>query len=158
MATCDFSRRRQAGFTYIGLMILVAIISLVSTAALQVGALTERRAAEEELLEIGAEIGAALGSYAKATPQGQVALPRTLQDLLRDRRYPQAMRHLRKLYVDPLTGKEEWGLVFAPDGSGITGVYSLSDAAPIKQGNFDGRFPGFNGKSSYRYWVFKSTS
>ncbi|HEY8102469.1 MAG TPA: type II secretion system protein [Burkholderiaceae bacterium] len=147
---------RSSGFTYIGLLILVAIISLVSTATLQVGAVQERRAAEEELLEIGAEYSQALASYAAASPPGQKRSPSTLQDLVRDRRFPTPRRHLRKIYADPLTGKTEWGLVMAPDGSGIIGIYSLSDAQPIKIANFETPNENFAKKTSYKFWVFKS--
>lgn len=149
-------RTRSGGFTYIGLLIMVAIISLVSTAALQVGAVQERRSAEEALLQIGAEYSQALASYAIASPPGQKRSPSTLQDLVRDRRFPTPRRHLRKIYADPITGKEEWGLVMAPDGSGIIGIYSLSDAQPIKIANFETPNENFAKKTSYRFWVFKS--
>lgn len=149
-------RKQSTGFTYIGLLIMIAVISLVSTATLQVGAIQERRAAEEELLAIGAEFSQALASYANASPPGQKRSPSTLQDLVRDRRFPAPRRHLRKVYADPLTGKEEWGLVTAPDGSGIVGIYSLSDATPIKIANFDTPNENFAKKTSYKFWVFKS--
>jgi type II secretory pathway pseudopilin PulG len=145
---------QAAGFTYLGLLILVAIISLASTATLQVGAIQERRAAEEELLEIGAEFSRALTSYANASLPGQKRAPSTLQELVTDRRFPIVRHHLRKIYADPLTGKQEWGLVMAPDGSGIIGVYSLSTGQPIKIANFDPPFEGFAKKKSYKYWVF----
>jgi type II secretory pathway pseudopilin PulG len=148
--------KRSDGFTYIGLLIMIAIISLAATATLQVGAIQERRAAEEELLEIGAEYGQALASYATASPPGQKRSPSTLQDLLRDRRFPVPRRHLRKIYPDPITGKEEWGLVMAPDNSGIIGIYSLSNAQPIKIANFETPNENFAKKTSYRFWVFKS--
>jgi type II secretory pathway pseudopilin PulG len=145
---------KQAGFTYLGMLILVAIISLVSATTIQVGAVLQRRDAEEELLEIGTEFRAALISYSAATPVGRAPRPASLQDLLKDPRFPTTRRHLRKIYADPLTGKEEWGILTAPDGSGVTGVYSLSDAKPIKIGNFESPYERFKGKTSYRFWVF----
>ena len=63
-----------------------------------------------------------LVSYANATPNGQVRVPRSLQDLLKDPRYPNPHRHLRKRYADPITGKDEWGTVPSLDGTGIIGV------------------------------------
>lgn len=144
----------SAGFTYVSVLILSAIISLTATAALQVGAIVERRTAEEELLAIGIEFRQALRSYALASPSGHPPLPRSLQDLLNDQRTPVLRRHLRKLYADPLTGRQEWGLVLAPDGSGITGIHSLSAAQPIKIGHFEPALQQLAGKSSYRHWVF----
>ena len=48
------ARAQQAGFTYLVLIILVAIIGMVGAASLKIGALLQRAAAEEELLDIGA--------------------------------------------------------------------------------------------------------
>jgi type II secretory pathway pseudopilin PulG len=147
--------RRQSGFTYLGVLITVAMISLIATATLQVGSIAQRRVAEEELLAIGTEFRAALLSYAESTPAGHLRSPKSLEDLLKDKRFSQTRRHLRKIYVDPLTGKAEWGLVMAPDGSGIIGIYSLSEDKPIKIGNFEPLYQSFSDKPSYRYWVFK---
>jgi type II secretory pathway pseudopilin PulG len=147
-------RRHNGGFTYVGILILVAIIGIASAATIQVGAVVQRRAAEQELLEIGMEFRAALVSYANATPPGQLRAPRTLQELLKDPRSPNLRRHLRKLYADPITGKEEWGFVHSPDGVGIIGLHSMSEATPIKIGDFDGAFKDFEGKTSYRDWKF----
>lgn len=148
------SNTPSGGFTYIGVLILLAIIGIASAATIQVGSILQRRSAEEELLAIGAEFRDALSSYANAAPPGQPRLPPSLQDLLKDPRYPNVRRHLRKLYTDPLTGKDEWGTVLAPDGKGIIGVYSLSTATPIKIGNFEPAFQQFAGKTAYREWQF----
>lgn len=144
------------GFTLLGLLILVAIIGIASAATLQLGAVLQRRAAEEELLEIGAEFQAALLSYANATPARAQAAPNSLQDLLKDPRYPNTRRHLRKVYADPMSGKEQWGTLMAPDGHGIIGIYSLAEGKPIKVGNFSVALQNFEGKSSYRDWIFMS--
>ena len=146
--------RRQRGFTYLGLIILVAILGLVGAAGLKMGSLLQRQAAEQELLDIGAQFSDALYSYAVATPAGQPQQPSSLADLLRDPRSPQVRRHLRKLFVDPVTGRAEWGLLFQPGSHGIIGVHSLSQAAPLKVGNFEARFTGFEGKAHLSDWQF----
>jgi len=147
-------RRRELGFTYLGLVILLAIIGLVGAAALKVDALLARAAAEQELLETGAAFSAALDSYAAATPQGQPPQPPTLQDLLKDNRFPNVKRHLRKIFVDPISGKAEWGITYLGDKIGVIGVYSLSQAQPLKQANFDERFQNFENKTHYADWKF----
>lgn len=147
-------RQRQLGFTYLGLVILLAIIGLVGAAALKVDALLARAAAEQELLETGAAFSAALDSYAAATPQGQPPQPPTLQDLLKDNRFPNVKRHLRKIFVDPISGKAEWGITYLGDKIGVIGVYSLSQAQPLKQANFDERFQNFENKTHYADWKF----
>jgi type II secretory pathway pseudopilin PulG len=146
----------QQGFAYLALLISIAIIGVVAAGTLQLGSILQRRAAEEELLAIGSEFRRALISYSSATPAGQPAAPPTLQALLKDPRYPNMRRHLRKLYFDPLTGSQQWGTVMSIDGKGIVGIYSLSTAAPIKIGNFETQFLSFADKTSYKDWVFQA--
>ena len=42
-------------------------------------------------------------------PKGEY--PRQIEDLLEDRRFTPPLRHLRRQYVEPVTGSMEWGLV-----------------------------------------------
>lgn len=147
-------RHADAGFTYIGLLILIAILAMISAASVQVGNILQRRIAEEALLEIGIEYQRALKSYANATTNGQQSIPQSLEDLLKDSRYPKVVRHLRRIYDDPLTGKNTWGLIYAKDNRGIVGIHSLSDQMPIKIGNFSPHFVQFKNKTSYQEWVF----
>jgi type II secretory pathway pseudopilin PulG len=149
--------RRSGGFTYLSLIILVAIIGLVSASALKLGSVIQRSRAEQELLVIGAAFSDALQSYADATPSGMPTQPPSLKSLLRDPRFPGVRRHLRKLFVDPMTGKAEWGVVYLGDKVGVLAVYSLSDAKPVKIGNFPQRFQGMAGKQKISEWRFAST-
>jgi type II secretory pathway pseudopilin PulG len=146
--------RTSAGFSYIALLIALVLISVASTAPIQLGALVERRAAEEELLAIGNEFRNAFISFGNASPTGQNLQPRNLDDLIKDPRYPNTIRHLRKIYVDPITGNAEWGLVPAIDGRGIIGVHSLSNNKPIKIANFDFIYQSFSAAATYRDWRF----
>lgn len=145
---------RQAGFTYFGLIIFVFIVGMVGAATLKIGALLQRAHAEEELLEIGHQFSVALRSYSDATPRGQPTQPLSLQELLRDPRFQNPRRHLRRIFVDPVSGKAEWGLVRAGEGGRILGVYSLSQAAPLKVANFDKRFSGFDRREHIADWKF----
>jgi len=133
-------------------MILIAILAVVSAALLSVGSSMQRRMNEEELLFVGGQFAEAFRSYFEATPVGQRGYPVKLDDLLRDPRYPGVRRHLRKIYVDPMTGKAEWGLVAAPGG--IVGLHSLSHQAPIKIAQFDPAFAALEGKKAYSEWAF----
>lgn len=156
------TRRRHAscssryGFAYLSLLITIAIIGIAAAATFKVGSVLQRRFAEEELLAIGSEFRRALLSYSSATPAGQSNYPQTLEALLKDPRYPNVRRHLRKLYYDPLTGSQKWGIVMSPDGKGITGVYSLAPGAPIKVGNFETIYQSFEDKTTYADWIFTS--
>ncbi|HEY8026819.1 MAG TPA: type II secretion system protein [Burkholderiaceae bacterium] len=147
-------RSAEFGIAYLVLLIAIAIIGIAAAASVQIGAIMQRRAAEEELLAIGAEFRHALISYSSATPVGQSNAPPTLEALLKDPRYPNIRRHLRKLYFDPLTGSQQWGVVMSPDGKGIVGIHSLSTAQPIKVGNFEPLLQSFTDRTSYTEWVF----
>jgi type II secretory pathway pseudopilin PulG len=147
-------RTAQGGYAYLALLLLIAIIGVVAAGSAELGAIYQRGAQEKELLDVGGEFQRALLSYANATPLGQPTQPRTLDDLLHDPRYPTVVRHLRKLYADPMTGRTDWVLVQAPDGQTIVGIHSASLAHPIQMAKFPPEFQGFENKRSYAEWVF----
>ncbi|MCC2868493.1 MAG: type II secretion system protein, partial [Candidatus Accumulibacter phosphatis] len=132
-------------------MILVAILALATSATLTLGSLVQRREAEQRLLEVGDTYRRAISSYLNSSPTGDRRYPGSLADLLKDPRYPGVRRHLRQLYPDPITGKNDWGLVPAP-GGGIMGIHSLSDARPIKIAGFETANQAFEEKSRYSQW------
>jgi hypothetical protein len=76
-----------------------------------------------------------------------------LEDLLQDERYPNVRRYLRRIYRDPMTGKNEWGLVKAPDG-GIVGVHSLAEGRPLKSADFSEADAAFVAVETYAEWKF----
>jgi len=146
--------RPQAGFTYIGLMLLIAMIGVASAATVTVADLARRRAAEAELLHVGRQYMKAFLDYEIATPPGHGnRAPGRLEDLLRDPRRPGVRRHLRQLYPDPVTGKADWELIPAP-GGGIMGVKSASCAATIRRSFPEGDWMIFNGARRYCDWQF----
>lgn len=147
-------KRRAHGFTYVGLMVLVAVIGIAATAVVQVGELARRRAAEAELLFVGKQYVKAFLEYELFTPEGNGSrAPGRLEDLLRDPRQPGVRRYLREVYADPVTGKADWQLVRAP-GGGIMGVRSASCAETIKRSFPDGDFMYLNGQKRYCDWTF----
>ena len=144
---------RQHGFTYIGLLIAVAIIGAALAAAGVVWHTTQQRERERELLFVGGQMRQAIGHYYNAGGGPAKQYPQSLEDLLRDPRQPGVTRYLRKLYYDPITGTSEWGLV-KDAGDRIVGVFSLSEERPIKQTNFSVADREFEGKEKYSEWAF----
>jgi type II secretory pathway pseudopilin PulG len=142
-----------SGFTYLGLLFVVAAMGIVMATAAQVWQTAVQREKEKELLFVGNQIREAIKSYHEFTPDEDKQFPRSLQDLLLDPRAPGIRRHLRKLYADPMTGKPEWGLVLAEEG-GIQGVYSLSKNLPFKQSGFPDEYSDFEKKLRYDEWKF----
>ena len=146
-------RQRCSGFTYLGLLFFVALMGAALVGVAQVWHTQVQRDKEEDLLFVGNQFRRAISLYYERAPGGARQYPRQMEDLLQDPRYPNVQRHLRKMYVDPMTGKPEWGLVKAPDGS-IIGVYSLSKDEPLKTAGFKGPDAGFADAVSYREWKF----
>ncbi|NQW94816.1 MAG: type II secretion system protein [Polaromonas sp.] len=151
-----FGDAAQGGYTYVGLLIFVAVFGLISADSLRVGVTAQRRVAEQELLERGLALTRALESYSQATPGGQSSYPQEISDLLRDPRYQKkVVRHLRRIDVDPITGRAEWGVVMTPDKRWIIGFHSLSDQKARRR-DFPAPFDDFSDKPFYRDWVFSA--
>jgi type II secretory pathway pseudopilin PulG len=144
---------RARGFTYLGVLFAVVFMAIALALAGQIWSTLDRRARERQLLFIGAEFRQALTRYYEGSPGTVKQYPLTLEELVRDKRYPDTRRYLRKIYADPFTGKAEWGLVKGPGGA-ITGIYSLAAGVPIKTDNFGKDFP-FTNKKSYAEWIFE---
>jgi type II secretory pathway pseudopilin PulG len=154
---CRLSSRHATfdcgGFTYIGLLFFIVLMGAALVGVAQVWHTQVQRDRETELLFIGNQFRRAISLYYERAPGGLRQYPKQLEDLLQDPRYPNVQRHLRKLYLDPMTGKAEWGLMKAPDGS-IIGVYSLSEEMPIKTAGFSGLDAAFADSVTYREWKF----
>jgi type II secretory pathway pseudopilin PulG len=145
--------KRQLGFTYLAALFLVTIVGILTATSVVVGSTIQKREKEKELLFIGKQFRDAIALYYESSPGGIKKYPPDLKVLLQDERYPVFKRYLRKIYIDPMTNKPEWGIVNAPDG-GVVGVYSLSDDAPSKIARFDKANQSFEGKAKYSEWVF----
>ena len=107
------------------------------------------REKEAELLFRGEQYRDAIASYYKKEQR----YPAKLADLLEDKRYPMPVRHLRRLYKDPITGGD-WAVVEVPGGGGVMGVFSPSDEVPVKTGNFSVTNQLFTDKRKYEDWKF----
>lgn len=144
---------RHTGFTYIGLLLLIAFLGASLAGTGMVWSKEQQRQKEKQLLFAGNQFREAIGRYYLSTPGPVKQYPQTLADLLLDPRQLTKQRHLRKIYRDPMTGKADWTLIKAPSGR-IIGVHSPASGRPIKQGNFRYRDQGFAGKNHYSEWGF----
>lgn len=136
-----------------GALITIGVLGAGLAAYGELASHAAQREKERELLFVGNQFRQAIGAYYERTPGAVKRFPRALEELLEDRRYPMPQRYLRRMYADPITGKREWGLVEAP-GGGIMGVYSLSEAQPIKTGAFTARDGTFADTGRYSDWTF----
>lgn len=150
---CQPSAVASFGFAYLWLLFTIAAIGLSLSLAAELYATSTQRDKEKELLAIGRQFRQAIGRYYETQGQGnRTEYPPSLDDLLQDPRSLTPRRHLRKTFVDPMTGMAEWGL-FKVDAR-VAGVYSLSEKIPIKQGGFEADDAAFISKQKYSEWVF----
>jgi type II secretory pathway pseudopilin PulG len=122
---------RERGFTYVGLLLAVAIAGAVAAGAGTMWSTQAQREREAQLLFAGEEIARAIGRYRADHGTVGDGFPRDFEALLRDPHVPVMRRYLRRLYVDPMTGSADWGIVRSPAGN-IAGVYSRSQARPLR--------------------------
>lgn len=174
--------RRAGGFTYIGLLVMIAIIGITTSVVGMSLRTAERMEKEKELLWIGHQYRNAIRSYyiyhmqrfqqtaahAGMNVTGQTVYPQfyptSIDDLLKDPSAPGTLRHLRKKYIDPMTGKDDWVLVSvgstgqsgsqSVSGQSFWGVRSNSDKATLKRDNFLLEDFRFKGKTKYSEWEF----
>ena len=148
--------RRTRGFTLIEMVVTVAIVGLLASAALPLAELSFRRAREQELHLALRQIRDGLDAYKAAADTGRILLeagasgyPPTLASLVEgvpDARDPEGklIYFLRRIPADPLTGptglrpEETWGLrsyASPPEaplaGDDVFDVYSRSSGTGI---------------------------
>src|SRR5689334_18277728 len=126
--------RAERGFTYLGMLVIVALMGFGLAAFGELYSHAAQRERERELLFVGNQFRDAIASYYNKSPGAKV-YPKKLEDLVEDTRFPMPLRHLRRVYRDPMTGTADWALVEAP-GGGFMGVHSVSEETPIKSGDF----------------------
>ena len=156
------------GFTYMGLLMVMAIASIGMAGVGVVWHQDMQREREKELLFIGEQYRLAIGRYYENPVSGNKQYPEKLEDLLLDKRGPTIQRHLRQLYADPMqlenpfsekafeisgpTSAYSWGLV--KQQNQIIGVYSRSQQAPIKTTGFPAQYEIFAEAKAYEDWKF----
>jgi type II secretory pathway pseudopilin PulG len=144
------------GFTYLMALMIIMVMGIMLGMVGQSWKTIMQREREQELIFRGTQIMEAIGRWRKPKPGGHVVTPlRDLKDLLQDPRTLTTTRYLRRLYTDPMTGKE-WKVITDPN-LGITGVASTSDAKPLKVGGFPEGFESLEKKEKYSDWLFVYT-
>lgn len=124
--------RVQRGFALLAALATVAVVAAATTMVVERWADLAQRDREDDLLRVGAAYAHAIERYREASPGNVKAYPRELDDLTLDVRFIGGVRHLRKLYADPLQPQRPWGIVRAADGT-VRGVYSTDSRAPWRR-------------------------
>ena len=106
---------------------------------------------ERELIFIGHEFRTAISQYyvkfGNKYPPSLEALVETNDPS------GKKVHFLRKLYLDPMTGDTQWGVVVG-QGAGLAGVYSQSEEKPLKSAGFSDVDAKFELAEKYSDWKF----
>lgn len=143
---------QQRGFTFIGLMIIIAISGILLAAVGTVWQQDVQRDREKDLLYYGDVYRRAITQYYDQTPSGIKQFPKKLTDLVTDRRFPNSRHHIRALYPNPITEDGSWQLIRV--AGRIQGVTTDSDKVPIKKNGFPTRYAAFEQSQTYADWRF----
>ena len=157
--TRTLRRLRGAGFTLMELLITVTVLMILASAVVPMAKNSVRRQKEIELHRVLREMRTAIDDYKAAVDQQKIkppppeamGYPQSLEELVEGvqltGRISGKMRFLRRIPMDPISGKTEWGMRSVNDepnstswgGGGVFDVYSLSGGT------------GMNGVA-YREW------
>jgi general secretion pathway protein G len=148
------ARSAEAGYTFIELVVVTAIIIILASAAMPLARVTATRQREVELRHTLRELRTAIDKYKDAADLGQISAleikvgtegyPPDLQTLVEG--VPAAndatgrkLKFLRRVPLDPMTKSTEWGLRSyqdAPDsnswgGQNVFDVYTKSEGTAL---------------------------
>jgi len=140
-------RRSERGLTLVELIVTVAILSILASAAIPIARFKVKREKERELRRDLWEMRDAIDHYKDAADKGAI------QTKLDSQNYPpdletlvngvdiqgKKVKFLRRIPIDPMTGKAEWGLHSMQDdpkadsygGQSVFDVYSKSQETAL---------------------------
>jgi general secretion pathway protein G len=147
--------RQQSGFTFVEMLVVVAIVAVLASAVLPLTRVTIQRQKEAELRRALRDIRTAIDHYKDAADSGQIpptlirlgseGYPPDLETLVVGVESGDAgnnkkkLKFLRHVPLDPMTGTREWGMRSYEDrpdskswgGQDVYDVYSKSEGTAL---------------------------
>lgn len=142
---------KRRGFTLLELMLSCVVLAILASAVMPTTKKILKRQKEMELKRVLLEMREAIDRYKRATEEGLISegdiewlgYPEDFSTLIEgvslQKNAEQKLRFLRRIPVDPMTGKAEWGKRSVQDdpkdrtwgGENLFDVYSLSDGTAM---------------------------
>jgi general secretion pathway protein G len=151
----DKRRHGERGLTIIELIVTITILAILASAAVPIARIRVKREKERELRRDLWEIRDAIDHYKDAADKGGFqtkidsnGYPPDLETLVKGVDVQgKKIKFLRRIPVDPMTGKDEWGLRSMQDDADSTswGGQNVFDVYTQSQGT------GLDG-TNYREW------
>ncbi|NWG00129.1 MAG: type II secretion system protein [Thermoanaerobaculaceae bacterium] len=141
--------RRARGFTVAELVMVCALVSILAAIAIPTARFMVKREREAELRLALRLMRNAIDEHKRLADQGMIQVelgtegyPKTLESLVEGVEVVGQLnkrKFLRRIPIDPMTGKAEWGLrsyqdepdSFTWGGQNVWDVYSLSEATAL---------------------------
>lgn len=141
--------RRMRGFTLAELVMVVALVAIMAAVALPTARFTIKRQRESELRLALRQMRTAIDDHKRLADQGMIQVklgtegyPKELEELVEGVSVVGQInkrKFLRRVPLDPMTGKAEWGKRSYQDdfdstswgGQNVYDVYSLSEATAL---------------------------
>ena len=125
------ARRSEAGYTLAELVMVATILVALAAVVLPVAKFTVQRSKEADLRQALREMGNAIDDYKRYSDAGLIPVdlgtdgyPAKLDNLIKGvalvGQVDKKIKFLRRIPIDPLTGKDEWGLRSYQDASDAT--------------------------------------
>lgn len=147
-------RKSPGGFTFVELVVATAVMMILASAALPLARVSMRRAKEQELHRVLREMRTAIDRFKDNVDTGRIAqsevsfgnenYPSSLEQLVNGVAYAndatgKKLKLLRRIPIDPITGRAEWGLRAYADaptstvwgGSSVYDVYSKAEGVGL---------------------------
>jgi len=145
--------KNQHGMTLMIVLVMIVVTGLAAGMTGSTWKTVVQRAKEKDLLWCGDQYRRAIESFYQTKHKGpQADYPSNFEDLVKDPRFLHTVRHIRKIYKEPMTGKD-WIALKDPSGK-IIGVRSSSHLEPFKKDDFSKEYETFKEAKKYSDWEF----
>lgn len=146
-------RQAMEGFTLVWVLMFMAVIGIGLAVVGPVWQQSVKRDREQAMIRNALQYVNAIEDYYRASPGSTHQFPAEVAQLLQDTRFVGTVRHLRKLYSDPVNRGAPFAYIRDMDGR-IVGVASTSKDVPIIKSAWSDGVHLLSPANHYDEWKF----